>query len=727
MALYELESALNAAVATARSAALASSIGAPRLLAYLSEAQKIVACGSILKDGRIDSISGTTAPPGLVSSSPLLVSLQSTVLSIFLQAVSLMQAAIRQLAAAASEGLAYAHDLGLRGRRGPSSRSSAGSLSGSPFVVQRRDANRHSPPPTSGQRSGFSNADSVVSSSIASPETASVNRRLGSASGTAVGRADHRNPQSQSSAFVHSQSLLGGLPAHALLDLVGSAVQLMDRVANASSKILADRTLKLRQSSNCSTLAAASIMDPNLELLRELFCNEDNARLWARHFGLHTFTASTIDVSSKIILETNHISEAGGARGKAISDLVLNVLDLNGDGTIDIVEFALALPAKSIISAVEQRVQHLVTSHKHDTSVGDAPGSDAAENCERCRMLEAELALAGREVARLQTKIRDVNALLKASGAAVAMQQLQTEIDFLRGENDELRRAVASSHAERKANRQFGHREALLPSSANYASVLSERSQDAVARSKALLESDRLRRAVLERQEEIQEDCSPQFWGLHKGCYSSSIAGPSTALGTGPQQQAARVNAAPRSVLQILEAGVHSANYEAPKVQSFHVLHEDNFPEGLCAGNVEFWSASASGPTAQVTRHEREVSMSLDRMLESGIEESSRHDPHILSSEGNEKKRIEEDDAATAAFSQHRHHHRHHHNHPSPAGGKKNESHGASKTRTEPHGDVDQAALPSPSAVDISSLISESTRHSTPPPGPRVRRVENFL
>ena len=430
MALYELESALNAAIAAARG--LGPNAGGPRLLVYLQEAQQIAMAGSILVPPKINGAAADfAAAPS--SSSALLTSLQASVLSLFLQVMALIQLVLKHLVpgegTAAVRGkkqqLQSASPVDPRQRAGGHhgydwSSAASNSSAARPYAI-----NIHSPTHQQPYQASVRSSSNLLSDVESTADAVSVtpHRRLVYAT-QRHGETSSTQPDTASAAA--KGGLLGCLGPQALVDFVGSAVQLMGRVAAASARAIADRNARLRQSTSCSAVTGGvqSLIDPTLELLRAVFQNEDNCRLWARHFGLRCFSASTMDFSDKLILETNHVSEqSSGARGKVIADLVLNVLDLNEDGAIDVVELAMALPAKSVITAVEEHVYRLVST----SSPSPVPpvhsewgwiGPDGG-HCERCRLVEAELAVARREIARVTGKLREARLLTKASRSRV--------------------------------------------------------------------------------------------------------------------------------------------------------------------------------------------------------------------------------------------------------------------------------------------------------------------
>ena len=743
MALYELESSISIAVAGAQRC---GPHYGPRLLSFLSEAQALVSNAS---STIAEATSDKSAPPNSLAHS-----LQSSVLSIFLQSLSLAQIVIERLRVVLGEQQLGSVSPGPSKRQGgstPSISSSSGAAAAHRSYPQHAFRGgggfQGSVSPTPRQthnNNRASDVDSVVSSSAAESTAASRYLRRDASSW-------HPGNTTGEELGEGTASVLLGLQPQALVDFVCSAVQLMERVSDCASRLVKERNAKLRRSMSCNS--ANSIIDPSLEILRAVLQCEENARFWSRHFGLKVFTASTIEFCDKLILETSHISESA-ARGQVISDLVLNVLDLNADGSVDLVEFSLVLPAKSIVTAVEHHVQLRVSSQQMLNAAGSGGGNNR-ENCERCQLVEAELAIRSREVSQLQDKLREARIQAKASGAAAVIQRLEIEVEDLRNENAQLREQLMQSSSQ--------HHMTATRGPTNF----EERSRDAVARSKAMLESDRLRRVVVQMQQQQEASNSGLFGAGHYP--SSSVYSASDVEDGFHHRHLSARSPVPSSVMVRNQAGPIRSILETDMVASSSWYQgggggEEEEAEDM-VGNMDYvsaWSASPSVPSVRVTRQQREITRGLDDYVVNTVK-------HALGGPESGQGQVAGAEMTGGSFSS-----------PLPdlkplrspgdltgsgseAGGvpqgnsnKKSSKHASSSSRggkssksSLTNAALDTAAAdfvvvspltPAPSKMTSTPTPSdagreaastprnaEEQRSTTPPPGPRVRKVENFL
>jgi hypothetical protein len=252
-----------------------------------------------------------------------------------------------------------------------------------------------------------------------------------------------------------------------LLDVFGSIVQLMERVGEAAARVESARKARLLRRPSTSSSGG---VDPNVELIRACFQSEDNAKMWVRHFGLRRFTVSVTELTEKLLAETNHLAD-GEARGRVVLDLVLTVVDLNGDGQVDLVELAVALPAKSAALAVEQNLEKYLAAalqqdgyqNRKDVKVASGGltaeaeqggavahgrvGSGGPDCCERCGLIEAELVIAHRTADRLRAQLRDAHGMLKVPIENYT-SGLKRQVEALLDENHNLRRVLEATKQE---------------------------------------------------------------------------------------------------------------------------------------------------------------------------------------------------------------------------------------------------------------------------------------
>ena len=134
---------------------------------------------------------------------------------------------------------------------------------------------------------------------------------------------------------------------------------------------------------------------------------------------------------------------------RAVVDLATNLLDINGDGAVDAVEFAVGCPG-SVFAHIEEAVRVLT----EEFSLQQPP---KVAECPRCRRLEAQLTLERRTNAELRAakdklgRVPQLEAQLAAAQRKIIELSAQLGILSPSGESRSTAQAVRESDRMRSA------------------------------------------------------------------------------------------------------------------------------------------------------------------------------------------------------------------------------------------------------------------------------------